>query len=372
MKKLFKISFFLLLVPFFLTGQGRDEEGFIKSDTIGKQKKIKLIALPIAFYTPETKFGIGGGGQLFLLDKTNQYNQRHSNILFSGIYTTAGQIMFNVSPQIYLGKGDYFIDAEYLFEIYPNSFWGIGPETPEDNIENYNQTTHKFKLSFLKRLPPDLNFGFTYNFANHQVTEVKEGGLLDAGTILGFDRTVISGLGAEFNLDTRNNTSSPTDGQLFEIGAHFSSEILGATHSFNKFTLDLRNYEPLSERSTLATQVYIENNYGDVPFQGMAFFGGGSSARGYFYGRYIDKNMFVVQAEYRYQLKPRWTLAAFGLFGSVAGDAADLLRFNSVKPGYGAGVRFKLIKDQGTWLRLDIGNGNDGKSGIYFGVNEAF
>ncbi len=371
MKKIILLYIVTFLVPIFLVAQGRDE-GFVKTDTIGKQKKIKLIAIPIAFYTPETEFGVGGGGQLFLLNKTNQYNQRLSNILFSGIYTTAGQIMFSVTPQVYLGKGDYFIDADYLFEIYPNSFWGIGPETPEENEELYDQTTHKLKVSFLKRLPPDLNFGFTYNFANHQVTEVAEGGLLDSGTILGADRTVISGIGAEFNLDRRNSTSSPTDGELFEIGAHFSSEILGATHSFNKFTLDLRNYEPLGERSTLATQIYIENNYGDVPFQGMAFFGGSSSARGYFYGRFLDKNMFVVQAEYRYRLKPRWNLAAFGLVGSVAGDASDLLKFNSLKSGFGGGVRFKVLREQDTWLRLDIGSGKDGQSGIYFGVNEAF
>jgi len=354
-----------------MLSQGR-EEGFVKSDTIGKQKNIKLIAIPIAFYTPETQFGVGGGGQLFLLNNTNQYNQRLSNILFSGIYTTAGQIMFSVTPQVYLGKGDYFIDAEYMFEIYPNSFWGIGPETPEENLEEYNQTKHKIKMRFLKRLPPALNFGFTYNFANYQVTEREEGGLLDSGTILGFDRTVISGLGAEFNLDTRNDTSSPTNGQLLEIGAHFSSEILGATHSFNKFTRDLRNYAPIGSRGTLETQIYLEHNYGDVPFQGVAFFGGSSSARGYFYGRFLDKNMYVVQAEYRYRFKPRWSATAFGLIGSVAGDGADLLRFNSIKPGYGAGVRFKLLKDQGTWLRLDIGQGSDGQNGIYFGVNEAF
>lgn len=370
MKKL-RFIFLLMLWPILIIGQGR-EAGFVRSDTLGKQKNIKLIALPIAFYTPETKFGVGGGGQVFLLKNTNIYNQRLSNILFSGIYTTAGQIMFNMTPQVYLGKGNYFIDADYLFEIYPNSFWGIGPDTSEGNLENYNQTTHKVKVSFLKRLPPDLNFGFTYNFANHQVTEVEEGGLLDSGEILGSDRTVISGIGAEFNLDTRNDTSSPTSGQLFEIGAHFSSEILGATHSFNKFTLDLRNYAPVGTCGTLATQVYIENNFGDVPFQGMAFFGGSSSARGYFYGRFLDKNMYVVQAEYRYRFKPRWTLAAFGLVGSVNADASELLKFNSLKPGYGAGVRFKILKDQGTWLRLDIGSGTDGQNGVYFGVNEAF
>jgi len=72
----------------------------------------------------------------------------------------------------------------------------------------------------------------------------------------------------------------------------------------------------------------------------MAFFGGSNSARGYFYGQFLDKNMYVVQAEYRYRLKSGWTLAAFGLVGSVAGDSSDLLKFNSLKPGYGDGVRY--------------------------------
>jgi len=30
------------------------------------------------------------------------------------------------------------------------------------------------------------------------------------------------------------------------------------------------------------------------------------------------------------------------------------------------------LKDQGTWLRLDVGKGKDGQNGFYFGVNEAF
>ncbi|NAS12535.1 BamA/TamA family outer membrane protein [Poritiphilus flavus] len=371
MNKYLLNTLIIALLPLCILCQGR-EEGFVRTDTLGKTKNIKFIGLPIAFYTPETQFGVGGGGQMFLLNNTNRYNQRLSNILFSGIYTTAGQIMFNVTPQVYLGKGDYFIDADYLFEIYPNSFWGIGPDTPEDNEEQYDQTTHKVQISFLKRLPPHLNFGLTFNFANHQITEVEEGGILASGTVLGSDRTVISGLGAVFNKDSRNDASAPTDGQYLRLSAQFSSEIFGATHGFNKFVLDLREYIPLGGKSILATQIFLENNFGDVPFQGMAFFGGSSSARGYFYGRFLDKSMYVLQTEYRHRFKPRWTFAAFGLIGSVAGDTEELLEFRSIKPAFGAGVRYKLLKDQGTWLRLDFGSGRDGQSGIYFGVNEAF
>ncbi len=371
MKNRISLFAFLLLSAISVTAQ--QEQGDPRElDTLAKQKNFKLAALPIVFYTPETEFGFGGGGQLFLLNNTNEYNNRLSSIFFSAIYTSVGQIIFNVTPEVYLAKGNYQIDADYLFEIYPNSFWGIGPDTPEDNIESYNQTTHRLEVTFLKRLPPDLNFGFSYYFANHEVTEIAKGGLLDAGDILGSDRAILSGLGAQFNLDSRDDAASATSGSLLEFGARFSAKVLGATHSFNKFTFDLRHYKPLTDKSTFAAQLYVESNLGDVPFQGMAYYGGGNRARGYFNGRFIDKNMYVVQGEYRYRFKPRWAIAAFGLFGSVANDIDELFSFNTLKPAFGGGIRFKILKDQNTWVRLDIGSGKDGQSGIYFGVNESF
>ena len=352
--------------------QRNNEEGFIQTDTIRKGKSIQFVALPIVFYTPETKFGFGGGGQLFLLNKTNEYNQRFSNIFFSVIYTSEKQFIFEATPQIYLGHGDYFIDMFYTYRVFPNSFWGIGPSTPESNKESYNQTTNKFDINLLKRLPPNLNFGLSVNYANYQITEVLEGGILDSGTIPGSDGARITGLGAIFNLDSRDDIGAPQSGNYLSLSARFSSELFGATHAFNKFIFDLRTYQPISKKSILAFRFYLENNYGDVPFQGMASYGGSKNARGYFNGRFIDKQMYIVQAEYRWRFKERWTLAGFGLFGSVNDQVGDLFSFNNMKPSIGGGIRFKLIKDKSTWLRLDYGRGIDGQSGIYFGVNEAF
>ncbi|WP_224488101.1 BamA/TamA family outer membrane protein [Robertkochia flava] len=366
-----RLSIIWLLFLFSLSLKGQERDG-LPLDTLKGSRNLKFIGIPIAFYTPETQFGVGGGAQLFLLNNTNRFNERVSQILFSGIYTSAGQVILGAAPEVYLGRGNYFIDADYQFEIYPNYFWGIGPETPEDAKEAYNQTSHVVTVSFLKRLPPDLNFGFTYTFANYQITEVEEGRLLDSGTVPGSDRTVISGLGAEFNLDTRNEVSSPTKGSLLKFSAHFSSEVFGATHGYNKFQLDLRHYIQAGTKGTFASQLYVETNYGQVPFQGKAHFGGSSKGRGYFYGRFIDDHMYILQGEYRYRFKPRWAIAAFGLFGDVAGDTSDLFELNRMKPAFGGGVRFKILKDQNTWVRLDFGKGKGEQSGIYFGVNEAF
>ncbi len=56
------------------------------------------------------------------------------------------------------------------------------------------------------------------------------------------------------------------------------------------------------------------------------------------------------------------------------GEVADLPGgfLDDIKPSVGGGIRFKLVKDQNTVLRLDIGVGKDDSSGFYFGVNEAF
>jgi outer membrane protein assembly factor BamA len=367
-----KLTLLALLISFSVLGQRNDTKNTIKTDTLMTNKSFQFIGIPIVFFTPETGFAFGGGGMMFFLDKTNKYNNRLSNIMFTGVYTLNKQLMLGITPQIYLGEGNYFIDMSYTMEIFPNSFWGIGNNTPDSNEEIYNQTTHAVDISFLKRLPPDLNFGFQFTFKNHQITEIKEGGILDSGTILGSSRTVIAGLGAVFNLDSRDNTGSPTTGNYYQFRAQFSSEIFGATHGYNKFILNLRKYQPLGANSLIALQVYSESNFGDIPFQGLASYGGGTSARGYFFGRYIDKQMYVVQAEYRWRFKKRWTLAGFGLFGEVAEEPEDFFSIKNIKPSAGLGVRFKLFKDKDTWLRFDYGVGLEGNSGIYFGINESF
>jgi len=267
---------------------------------------------------------------------------------------------------------DIFLDMSYKFKIYPNKFWGVGNDTPNSNEESYDMTSHIFKASFLKRLPPSLNFGFEYIYENHDVTETQVGGLLASGDILGSDRAIISGFGVIFNMDSRDNTGSPVSGEFLKMEAQFTSELFGSTQSYNKFILDLRTYRRLAEKSIVALQVYYEGNFGDPPFQGLASYGGSNRARGYFQGRFIDKQMYVVQGEYRYRFHPRWAINGFGLFGEVADAPRDLFNFEQMKPSFGGGIRFKILKDQDTWIRADLGKGIDGSSGFYFGINEAF
>lgn len=366
-----RLSIILLLFFSILTVSAQEEpEGLVRSDTIGKNKSIKLIAIPVVFSTPETGFGFGGGGQMFLTSEKNRFRSRISNITVTGIYTANSQIIIEATPQLYFGSGDYNLEAKYEFRVFPNSFWGLGNDTPESNKEAYDMTSHKFYVDFLKRLPPNLNFGLRFNFENHEVTEVEEGGILASGEIEGSDRAVIVGLGAIFNLDSRDQIEDPGKGYFVKFSAQFSSENFGSTHGFNRYITDLRAYHPISEKSLVAARIYLENNFGDVPFQSKSWFGGAKVARGYFQGRFIDDQMYVITAEYRYRFLPRWGLAAYGLMGEVSNLNQDF--FTNPKFSVGGGIRFKLLKSQNTLVRLDVGIGEDGSNGFYFGVNQAF
>jgi outer membrane translocation and assembly module TamA len=92
--------------------------------------------------------------------------------------------------------------------------------------------------------------------------------------------------------------------------------------------------------------------------------------RGYYAGRFRDKNLLVFQAEYRLPLVWRLGLVGFAGLGNVAGKFSQL-NLDSLKPSYGVGLRFLFDKKEKIRIRMDIGFGK-GTSGFYFSIFEAF
>ncbi len=92
--------------------------------------------------------------------------------------------------------------------------------------------------------------------------------------------------------------------------------------------------------------------------------------RGYFEGRFRDKDLLAVQLEYRFPIFWRIGGAVFAGAGTVAPDVA---RFSvgQVKPGLGLGLRFMYDLVERMNVRVDVGFGKN-SSGIYMTANEAF
>jgi hypothetical protein len=343
----------------------------VQTDTL-KSENVNVLAVPLAFYSPETNVAVGGGVQLFFKTKGSTSEILNSSMFASLIYTLNKQLMFEVSPQIYLDDDNYFLDAKFRYMIFPNLFWGIGPETLSESEEKYNQTEISLSVDFLKSLPSHVNFGFSFDYAHYDVTEVEEGGIMDSGFISGSSGTNVVGLGVVLNLDTRDNVFAPLGGSYYQFKTNFATRVMGSSQTFNTYYLDLRKYINIANNHVLAVQLYSRLTFGDAPFQALAYYGGGDVARGYYKGRYIDKHLYVVQAEYRLPVGKRWELAGFVLTGNVGHDEPEMGLFDDFKSSFGFGPRYFIYKDKRTLLRLDIGINNEGNSGIYFGVNEAF
>ncbi len=369
MKRILFFAIILSLFHLFCYGQDMNKQA-IKIDTLGKEKKIQVMALPVVFYTPETEFGVGGGALFFFKNMKDVINLRESSLLITGIYTSKKQLIINIKPEFYLIKGRLYIDADFKYKLFPNSFWGIGNNMPDSLRESYNMKTFYVHIALLKRISGATRFGLEYIYEKHIITETLEGGQLAADTIPGSSGAIISGLGLIFKHDSRDNVFSPNEGTFLQFKGRYVSKLLGGTHSYNKFEVDFRKYFPIGKDDVLAMQVFTMSAFGDVPFQDMAWFGGGIRGRGYYNGRYIDNQMYSLQLEYRIRLTKKFGIAVFGSGGEVASKTNEF--FRNFHASFGGGIRFKPLKKNPTILRLDYGKGSGTNSGIYFGINEAF
>ena len=97
------------------------------------------------------------------------------------------------------------------------------------------------------------------------------------------------------------------------------------------------------------------------------------SMRGYYLGRYKDKNYAAAQAELRYRF-----MARFGIVG-FAGTGSTFSKQHNPRlvPSYGAGLRYFFSLEHNSSVRLDYAFGEQRpgekrQSGFYLSVSEAF
>ena len=97
--------------------------------------------------------------------------------------------------------------------------------------------------------------------------------------------------------------------------------------------------------------------------------------RGYYLGRFRDKNLVAGQAEYRFLPIPlgftkRFGAAVFAATGSVFNNFQALNQTRMVVAG-GAGIRFLIFPKKDIFTRFDVAFTNEGH-GFYLFIGEAF
>jgi outer membrane protein assembly factor BamA len=322
------------------------------------------------FYTPETRLAFGGASSYIFRLGGCQGSTRPSSISPLVIYTLEKQFRALVKTVMYFKNNNYRVEAEIKFEKYPNKFFGIGSHTREADEEIYTSKGINFQLSVLKKLVKGFNIGLGYHLRHWAIPGVEADGQLAFGDIAGSDGGTISGIGLLLQRDTCDHIFCPMHGDLFKLDARFYPKFLGSTFNFTTLTLDLRKYFTLFSSHVFAFQSLVKIHSGTVPFLNLAQMGGEYTMRGYFRGRYRDKNLLVFQAEYRVPVVWRLGLVGFVGFGNVA-ERFNQLDLGSLKSCYGFGIRYLFSKTEKIQLRFDIGFG-EGSTGFYASIYEAF
>lgn len=353
--------------------KGQDSTRTLIQTEILKTRKTRISVYPYVYYTPETAFAIGVGGiatfytsQLAVL--------RASKFALSGYYSTRKQYKFSLAPQLYFAKNTIFLSANINFGKYVDKFWGISRDAPDIENEDYDSRAWGIMLDFqfppLLKILPRRKSGIIYDFLYKTITDTKGNPFLEAGDLTGTEGGLSSGLGLAFVWDTRDHIFYPTAGGFYQLKGIFYRNTFGSDFNFDHYELDLRKYLAIAKGQVLAFHVFGSFQRGDPPFYELSLLGGSRIMRGYFQGRYRDKNLLAAQVEFRTHLWRRFGAVGFAGLGDVIGRISDF-RIRDAKVSAGFGLRFVFNKAEHINLRMDIGFGRD-TNGVYFGLEEAF
>jgi len=259
-------------------------------------------------------------------------------------------------------------------QSFPSLFFGIGPDSPKTNEEQFGYSQILFEPIFLKKVLTYsklfLGAGIRYNHISS--VEVEPNGILDLSDQTGTKGSTASGIQLAIIYDSRDNILNAKKGSYMRFTHGFYGTQLGGTQKFQLTRFDARCYfNPTNNKSNvLALQLLAHFSHGDTPLLEMGRLGGSELMRGYFIGRYTDRHLLATQIEWRQKISHLWGIVVFAGAGSVA-PSIDKFKSNSIRPSAGIGVRFLIDEHEDLNLRFDFAKGQE-KSNYYFNIAEAF
>jgi outer membrane protein assembly factor BamA len=334
--------------------------------------KSEFIGFPAVYRTPETRWAGGAAAQWSFFIGKSTPQTRPSSIQFSGYYTQNKQVIFTAKPEVYFGDEGFITSGNLEISRYPGYFYGIGPDTPASSKEAYTPVQTILDEQALLRIVPGkrVHLGLDLIYEHYSFRSFTSGGQLVGGNILGSAGGTVSGIGPAFRWDTRDNIFYAHSGRFWQVNFVLCGPWMGSAYEFNRTKVDLREFIPLFQNHTLALQAeFWAVSGGNVPFMDLPILGGDHLLRGYYKGRFRDKDLTLLQAEYRIPVWWRFDAVAFVGVGQVA-DTVSGLDFKSLHAAAGAGLRFRISR-RGTMIRVDIGWGKDG-SALYLTAGEAY
>ncbi len=333
-----------------------------------RPKRFSILPLPVVYYQPETRL-VGGVAAVFNFRfKSDSAGARPSSLVNGISYTQNKQFQVYSNFNVFYRNALYYLYGEVGYYKFSYKFFGIANrEVPE---EVYGVDYPRIKASLVRRVMPHVYAGIGYQYEHYQTKDLVAGGVLEGGEIPGAGGSKTSGAGLQLLYDSRDSVLYPNKGFFGTLSTMHNGNGIGGDRNFSRYVLDVAYYQPLRPRYILALNSYNSFVVGNAPFQQQSLVGGNRRMRGYYEGRYIDKNLVVGQAEVRLSIRGRIGAAVFG-GAALLGNESQFLRTNQPLFAGGAGLRFNAIRKDHLNIRLDYAWGKE-STGLYLVFGEAF
>lgn len=423
--RLFRLLMLCTLVPVVIYAQeqpGTSDTTCVQKDVpdvlrelMHKPPKVKqkqggsILLVPIIGSNPATGFMFGVGGQYAF--KLGAEDTRYSMLAGSAQFTTKSQQLYLLKNNIYTKNNNIFFTGDWRYLIYSQSTYGLGTNAPEGGILDYqynlggvettdDSLTQPLEFNFLRfyqsasfRIKKTFYLGIGY-FLDYYFDIVDEKLNLDPANpritshyaysvYYKFNdrKYYSSALNVNLILDTRDNMLNPYKGHFLMISWNGAMEWLGNRNNGNFFTVEWRSFHPVSKRNPRHLIAFWalgnfspEGQYPYLVLPATAYDQRSRSARGYTQGRFRGNNLVYGEAEYRFpisQCNGLWGGVLFVNATTASNPIQDLKLMESIKPGYGVGLRLMVDKASRTNLAIDFGFG-DKSSGFYLAASETF
>lgn len=317
-------------------------------------------------YKATTSLTIGGGlTGLYKWDRSDPNLQRSNvNVFFTA--SIKGMLKMSVSGRNFM-KGDRNrIDYDFYIMNMPTDFWGLGYNygVNNQNKGGYDQLKISFQPNFLHNFGNNFFAGLGLRFQHIHSFDFTHPHFLGS-----FDKDITStGAGLVFQYDSRDFTLNAKRGNYLRLEQIFFPKGVNQ-YDFNSTNITYSAYRQMWKGGVVAMDLHAQFNYGsNVPWTMYAMVGQNGRMRGYYEGRYRDRNILEGQVELRQHLVKRFGFVVWAGAANVFRNV-DHIYMNQVLPNYGLGLRWEFKKNVN--IRFDFGFTKN-KPGIEFGMGEAF
>jgi outer membrane protein assembly factor BamA len=262
--------------------------------------------------------------------------------------------------------GDFYVKRTGL---PTEDFFGLGPDSSERDRVSYNfhQTTaggvmgariHRLLAAGggVEYLNPAIGRGKDDNFPSIEERFTEE----TAPALIGqpdFVRLI-----SFVSLNDREPANNPRRGGRYRLTYNKYLSLDSSVFDFTRTEVDVQHYLPaFHERRVLALHGFASFATtppgGEVPFFLQRTIGGAGTLRGFREFRFRDRNVILLQAEYRFEIFTALDGALFYDAGQVAPHSEDLT-WKRLETDWGFGLRFG--SNAGVFIRVDLGFGREG------------